>query len=278
MESAGLELGRTLLVTILLLVAGIEPNPGPPSARSTRSLRFGCLNTRSAVNKAALIHDTISDFSLDMFALTEMWVVENDPNAVKLDLAPEGFSVAHVHRDSAIPRNRGGGLALIHRDSIRVRRRSDIVSVTPSTFECGMFDVRNRMNTTTICIVYRPPSTSINNFFEESGEMLEVLCAQAGNETLICGDFNCPGHDHLFINETLATLLDRFDLEQHVNGPTRNQNILDLMITAGGVSTVDIIQIHDAGMLSDHRLVTCFLPVTKMKPRKVEYTFRNIKI
>ena len=37
-------------------------------------------------------------------------------------------------------------------------------------------------------------------------------------------------------------------------------------------STVDMIQIHDAGMLSDHRFVTCFLPVTKMKPRKVEYT------
>ena len=103
------------------------------------------------------------------------------------------------------------------------------------------------------------------------------MCAQAGNKTLICGDFNCPGHDHLSINETLATLLDSFDLEQHVNGPTRNQNILDLMITAGGSSTVDIIQIHDAGMLSDHRLVTCFLPVTKMKPRKVEYTFRDIK-
>ena len=74
---------------LLLLVAGIEPNPGPRSTRSTRSLRFGCLNTRSAVNKAALIHDTISDFDLDIFALTETWVVENDPNAIKLDLAPE---------------------------------------------------------------------------------------------------------------------------------------------------------------------------------------------
>ena len=93
------------------------------------------------------------------------------------------------------------------------------------------------MNTTTVCIVYRPASTSINKFFEELGEMLELLCAQAGSKTLICGDFNCPGHDHPSINETLASLLDRFDLKQHVKEPTRNQNILDLMIIANSNTT-----------------------------------------
>ena len=40
---------------------------------------------------------------------------------------------------------------------------------------------------------------------------------------------------------------------------------------------MDLIQIHDAGLLSDHRLVTSFLPATKMKPRTVSYSFRDLK-
>ena len=86
---------KSLFALILLLVAGVEPNPGPRSSAPARSLRFGLLNTKSAVNKVALVHDTISDFNLDIFALTETWVVEADPNTIKLDLAPAGFSITH---------------------------------------------------------------------------------------------------------------------------------------------------------------------------------------
>ena len=57
-----------------------------------------------------------------------------------------------------------------------------------------------------------------------------------------------------------------------VDQPGTNHNILDLIITTGHSGRG-----HDPGMLSDHQLVTCFLPVTKMKPRTVEYTFCDNK-
>ena len=83
------------------------------------------------------------------------------------------------------------------------------------------------------------------------------------------------------IDEALASLLDRFGLRQRVNAPTRNQNILDLVITADDSTTADMIRIHDAGLIyiyiSDHQLVTWIMPAVTTKPITVEYSFRDIK-
>jgi len=38
------------------------------------SLRHGVLNTHSAINNAALIHDIINSYQLDLLALTETWM------------------------------------------------------------------------------------------------------------------------------------------------------------------------------------------------------------
>ena len=66
-----------VLVALLLLTAGdIEANPGPASARPSRrapiapSIAFEVLNVRSAVHKAALIHNVIDDYDLDVLALS----------------------------------------------------------------------------------------------------------------------------------------------------------------------------------------------------------------
>jgi hypothetical protein len=88
----------TAVVVLLLLCSGVEPNPGPSS------VKIGCLNIRSAVHKAALLYDVISDNNMDIVALTETWIASDAPNAVKCDLAPLGFSVFHVHRQAG----RGG--------------------------------------------------------------------------------------------------------------------------------------------------------------------------
>ena len=84
----------------------IEPNPGP--------IQFGFLNVQSAVRKAALVHDLISSFGLDMFALSETWIVGEDSDAVKQDIAPGGYLVLNTHRSGATASTRGGGLALIY--------------------------------------------------------------------------------------------------------------------------------------------------------------------
>ena len=50
---------RTVLTSMLVLMAGVEPNPGP-------ELTFGLLNARSIVTKGQLIHDLIMSEMLDI--------------------------------------------------------------------------------------------------------------------------------------------------------------------------------------------------------------------
>jgi len=59
----------TVLVAPLLLIGGIELNPGPSASPSSC---MGLLNSRSACHKAALIHDVIADKKLDILLLTEI--------------------------------------------------------------------------------------------------------------------------------------------------------------------------------------------------------------
>ena len=87
---------------------------------NTDSIRFGSLNIRSAVHKAALLHDTISHFRLDVLALQESWITADAPLAIKANIAPDGFSAIHVHRSAADGGNTNGdGLALVYRNCHR---------------------------------------------------------------------------------------------------------------------------------------------------------------
>ena len=59
-----------IFVALLLLIAGVEQNPGPIQRVQLPQLSVGLINAQSVVNKTALIHDLITD-SLDLLAITE---------------------------------------------------------------------------------------------------------------------------------------------------------------------------------------------------------------
>ena len=89
----------TLCSLVAFLLLTIEKNPGPDvTVRRCNRLVMGVLNARSAVNKAALLHDVIADHQLDILAITETWMRADDPPAVQLDIAPVGYSVCHQYR------------------------------------------------------------------------------------------------------------------------------------------------------------------------------------
>src|SRR5208282_1483493 len=79
------------LVALLLQMAGIHQNPGP-------SIKCGLINARSIVLGGALFQDMITSHELDMLAVTESWIVNDDPNAIKLDSVPSGYCVTHKPR------------------------------------------------------------------------------------------------------------------------------------------------------------------------------------
>ena len=78
-----------VLVAILLLRAGLEQNPGPITSQL---IYLGSVNTRSAINKAALLHSIMAEESLDVLALSETWVACNDPPCNSTRHCSSGFS------------------------------------------------------------------------------------------------------------------------------------------------------------------------------------------
>jgi hypothetical protein len=269
---------RTLvLIAALLLKSGIESNPGPVSHRNLQ-LNLGLTNAQSIVNKAALVHDVITENQLDLLAVTETWVYEDSPDVHKREAAPNGYSVVHVHRKlvgAGGVKKCGGGVALIHRSDIRVT----LVPTRPvaKSFELLLAKVANCTLGLTIAIVYRAPGTSVGEFVTELSDLVDS--GRLGLRYVICGDLNCPGPAGTkgLIAEELAEFIDGHSLRQHVIKPThRAGNILDHILTPDDRVTITDTVVQDVG-LSDHYLVKCQVAASIDRPPIVQASFRNWK-
>jgi len=151
----------SVLVALLLLFAGIEPNPGPP-------VKLGFVNARSIVRRGPLICDMIVSRDLDVLAVAETLIRDDDPCAIKRDSAPSGYDIVHVPRPSQTSRSRGGGLCVIHRESIRVKPQR---TAQQNSFECQLLKLVHADDKTDeytiMAVIYRPTSTALNVFYNE---------------------------------------------------------------------------------------------------------------
>ena len=266
------------LIAFMLLT--VESNPGPSC------IQFGLLNAGSATRKGALIEDLMRDNGLDVLAVCESWIKEDAPDAIKLDIAPPGFSVLHVHRTrtAANGRNKkGGGLAFIHRTSLPTHSLK--IKFLPNSFEMQLVGLQVGKTLIKVANIYRPPGLSKNTFLDEFADLLTHIASGLNERLLICGDFNMAGEYGSIIDERLSTLLDMHGYTQHVTQPTRygrtnqSDNLLDLIITPQLTSqpSISSVRIVSSNGLSDHELVICDLTVQRCKAASIKYWFRNIK-
>jgi len=272
-----------VLVSLLLLLGGVEPNPGPSSAAT---MSFGLLNARSAQHKAALIQDVIEDhrpacdrrqrrLPLDVLALTETWIPSDAPDAVKLDVAPPGYCVIHRHRGSSTDR-RGGGLAVIHRDSIK----SSTVDVGDySQFESlAVKIVSCRVSVVVVC-VYRPPGDLTSTCVDQLADLFDQLTL-LDCQFVVVGDFNVPGLRPGQLDPRATDVFTQHGLLQHVSVPTHDGgNILDLILTRDDdVGSRLVTQLSVTSVcFSDHNLVTCQLGVPPTPPVMTTYSYRQLR-
>jgi len=78
MPCRSVQSSHTVYVRAALLISGIEANPESPATTTTngssgtaRQLKLGCSNIRSVVHKAAILHNLIHDYNIDILALSE---------------------------------------------------------------------------------------------------------------------------------------------------------------------------------------------------------------
>ena len=254
-------------ILLLILISGdIEINPGPTG---TNNFEFGCFNVRSAVRKAASLHDIIHDHKLNILALSETWIPGDAPPAIAQDMAPDGFGVLHTHRTNTGGRSRGGGLALIYD-----KRMFTAQPVKPKpvahflTFEFQLVKISSGRKSFLIANLYRPSSSALSElFFEQLSDLLTSLISTSTDHIVVCGDLNCPGTDQSSVDPRLDDIFETFGLNQHVRQATRENNLLDILATHSTL-VVKNVRVDDAGMVSDHRLIiaTLQMPVTPIVP------------
>ena len=274
--------GRGVFLALLLLLSGnVELNPGPichpQASSSSTSINLVSLNVRSSVGKSALIHSIIADEGIDVLALSETWIQQDAPSVILQDPAPEGYRIIHVHRQIVVDGpTRGGGLAIISRDSISVRTHPLSSSFKPTSFELQLALVGSGQSTFILMNVYRPPSQSKSVFIDEFLDIISTISATSGNDRLlICGDVNLPGPPGSSnIDVDLQKALESLGLYQHVAQPTRGDNILDILATSDTLPLTRIA-LSDAGFISDHRMILISVPSKVRRSVNITRKFRN---
>jgi len=183
--------------------------PSPQTAPPLRSgIRLGLLNTISVIKQiVGVLHDTIHDHNLDLLAITETRLLDSAPDAVRLDMAPAGFTMLHAHRRSTgvgagrcggAESRRGGGLAQVFWDnlSLKLVPAHDLLlrDLPKTTYELLLARLSRlrcpQHSTALVGVIYRPPSSSVSTFVSEFACILDRL---TGVKLVLCGDYNTPG-------------------------------------------------------------------------------------
>ena len=199
-----------------------------------------------------ILHE--ADSFVPFMAITETWlkgyITDSQVNI------PD-YNVYRADR-SAI--KKGGALLYVH-NSFIVSRESFF---DDKFCQCAILTI-DSLNTV-VASVYRPPGTQLSSFNKVLTFIQEYLASSGSPDVYITGDFNLPNIDwetlnisnELGINGTLSAqaLLDLMSynfLSQVVDKPTRNNNILDLILTNRSQYVADIES--TITRLSDHNIV-----------------------
>ncbi|ELT95653.1 hypothetical protein CAPTEDRAFT_197327 [Capitella teleta] len=142
-------------------------------------------NPWSICNKAEDINDFIIEYNIDILAITETWLTGTACDGPTINaLLPNGYEIIHAPR-----RTRGGGTALVYRQSLNVTH----VAVSSASFEV-LECVTKGPIMLRVCVVYQPYRTAL--FMEEFSSYLAGLATSPGR-LLVLGDFNLYVDDPL---------------------------------------------------------------------------------
>ena len=185
--------------------------------------------------------------------ITEPWT---KPHITNAQISMGDYQIVRADRKQRI---RGGALLYIHNDlPISSEESYD-------EFYCQACICTIKPSNTIVASVYRPPDTPVENT-DKLLNFLTTYISKATNDQhmdiIIGGDFNHPdinwedlstrNSDHAA--KSLLGFMSEHFLSQYVNVPTRNDNILDLLLTNN--SNLILHTSADKTPMSDHKIVT----------------------
>jgi len=241
--------------------------PSAVSSKQPTSLKYGLLNARSVNNKTESVVDFMLEHKLQILCITETWL-NIDHSFTTNNVTPNGFNIVSSPRLN----KRGVSVAVIIDKDIQYKR---LANVCFSTFEVLLLHVTSFAKSFAITTIYRTPGPP-GNFFNEFSDLISTLVAKY-DDFMLAGDFNI--HVDIAADESskkLATLLEIFNMRQHVNFPTHaGGHILDLVITK-----VDSQLIKDLSMaegISDHQGILVHLGMAIQNRKVIKKTYHQFK-
>ena len=129
-------------------------------------------------NKINDIKHEIYNHNLDLCALTETWIKEDENNTIPNCLCPSGYntiSIPHINRT-------GGGIALVYRSNLDVKINS---SYTFEAMECVDFSLNLDRYNILLAVIYRPPDSSVLQFANELAAYMEKISTQLESKSLL---------------------------------------------------------------------------------------------
>ncbi|MES9994358.1 MAG: reverse transcriptase family protein [Candidatus Thiodiazotropha sp.] len=233
-----LDFFESLVIMALLLLAGVEPNPGPISEASTSSSNLSLdlndidmikdkfsvvhYNVQSISNKIDILESELSNF--DIICLTETWLdgrTSNDTISLK---------EYNLYRRDRVGDNHGG-ICVYVKQNVHSRRRHDIEL---PNIECVWVEVSTHNKKILLGTFYRPPN-STQDVLSSIEDSISLAYDTNIQNILINGDFNLDILKSA-CNRKVFDLCQHFSLNQFINEPTHytesSSSIIDLFFTS----------------------------------------------
>ena len=247
------------------------------SARSSNvdssggSICFFHLNICSILNKVDSLYVTLNSYGVDVVTINETWLTAAVPNSA---LYLPGFRIFSVDRGN----KPGGGVCILVKNCFKADCENCILSPDIELIHV-VINIPDRKPINTLSI-YRPPSGSVNRFFDAINGLLEnIRCLHC--PLIILGDFNLniltelkPSpefnsftkmHCLRILNTRTASRVTKFSSTLIDHALVKNVN----------TESIKNFELIDLGY-SDHRAITFELCAFKPSPSIIKVVNRPI--
>ena len=276
----------------------VESTAKPLSLPFTKSVRFCSWNAGSVKNKTTGIKEFILDSDIDVLALVETWLFEDNmkenENTVYLNqMVPKGYLVNLCSRPGT---RTGGGICIIYKETFNLSvKDSSNRNKRYKQFEfldCLIRLTSDPRSIIRLVVVYRPPPSRANGlkvklFWPEWFKFLNSFNDQC-HEITIVGDLNFHLDDptNSYAKKFNASLKS-YSFKQLIKQPTYTSgHTLDILITKSESFAIDSsVDVFDLGVSDNdgnfiqnyHYGLSWSFAYAKPKPKIRTVTCRNLK-
>ena len=206
------------------------------------------VNARSLVNKMSEIECYAHEVDPDIICITESWATADIANS---ELALDGYRIMRNDRAHA----KGGGCLIYLKEGLTAVIMEELTHTSNTeTLWCKISTVSGSNLLLGVC--YKSPSANAESEMALHDAMRKA--SECCESMVIVGDFNHRTIDWRTLQSgaegsAFLDLTQDLFLTQHVLEPTRNENVLDLVLTSEP-DMVDNLVVREP--FSDHNIVT----------------------